>query len=609
MCQVFLGIGGNSGNRQLNFENVHIAIEKSLGKITAESSVYETEPWGFEAEENFWNQVLCIEADLTPDELLTEIHRIEEQFGRVRESGKYLSREMDIDILFYNDLILSTENLIIPHPHIEKRLFVLAPLTEIAPGFVHPVLKKTTRQLLDECPDKSFIRKLKPMENRNKQPKIDVGIVSRKELRFFLSSDFWNNNKRFSAGEYIATVEKNQISIISELGEKHIGNTILLVPGKNSFFELKDVTIGIGFHWEQDENQRFRGTLKLIPDEGKVLAINSIEMEEYLKSVISSEMNASASLEFLKAHAVISRSWLLAQMEKTKSLKAGGGIYQTTRETKDEIIRWYDREDHSLFDVCADDHCQRYQGITKIFSEKAVKAVEETFGEALFHNGKICDTRFSKCCGGISESFENVWEPVHHGYLTKVYDSDSNPETLPNLQSESEAEQWILNNPPVFCNTTNPEVLGQILPDFDQKTISFFRWKVEYTQQELTNLIWEKSGIDFGAILKLEPLERGDSARIIRLKIHGTKRTVIVGKELEIRKWLSESHLYSSAFVVEYPEMIDDIPQKFVLTGSGWGHGVGLCQIGAAVMGEKGFSYAEILNHYFKGAKLKKSYD
>ncbi len=198
---------------------------------------------------------------------------------------------------------------------------------------------------------------------------------------------------------------------------------------------------------------------------------------------------------------------------------------------------------------------------------------------------------------------------MHHGYLTKVYDSDSNPETLPNLQSESEAEQWILNNPPVFCNTTNPEVLGQILPDFDQKTISFFRWKVEYTQQELTNLIWEKSGIDFGAILKLEPLERGDSARIIRLKIHGTKRTVIVGKELEIRKWLSESHLYSSAFVVEYPEMIDDIPQKFVLTGSGWGHGVGLCQIGAAVMGEKGFSYAEILNHYFKGAKLKKSYD
>ncbi|MDX9908270.1 MAG: SpoIID/LytB domain-containing protein, partial [Mariniphaga sp.] len=231
------------------------------------------------------------------------------------------------------------------------------------------------------------------------QPKIDVGIVSRKELRFFLSSSFFEKNQQFSAGEYIATVEKNRISILTGSGEKFEGDSFLFISEKESFFELKNVTIGIGFHWEQDENQRFRGALKLIPEEGKVLAINTIDIEEYLKSVISSEMNASSSLEFLKAHAVISRSWLLAQIEKTKSLKTDAGIYRTSHETDDEIIRWYDREDHSTFDVCADDHCQRYQGITKIYSERAVRAVEETAGEVLFHDNEICDTRFSKCCG------------------------------------------------------------------------------------------------------------------------------------------------------------------------------------------------------------------
>lgn len=441
------------------------------------------------------------------------------------------------------------------------------------------------------------------------QPKIDVGIVSRKELRFFLSSSFFEKNQQFSAGEYIATVEKNRVSILTGSGEKFEGDSFLFISEKESFFELKNVTIGIGFHWEQDENQRFRGALKLIPEEGKVLAINTIDIEEYLKSVISSEMNASSSLEFLKAHAVISRSWLLAQIEKTKSLKTDAGIYRTSHVTDDEIIRWYDREDHSTFDVCADDHCQRYQGITKIYSERAVRAVEETAGEVLFHDNKICDTRFSKCCGGISESFENVWEPVHHGYLTKVYDSDSGQTDLPDLRNENEAEKWIYSNPPAFCNSADSRLLSQILPGFDQKTTTFFRWKVEYAQTELAELIKRKSGIDFGNILKLEPVQRGDSARIIRLKIYGTKKTMTVGKELEIRKWLSESHLYSSAFVVNHIEKKEGIPQKFILTGAGWGHGVGLCQIGAAVMGEKGYLYSEILSHYFKGAELKKSYD
>ncbi len=429
------------------------------------------------------------------------------------------------------------------------------------------------------------------------------------ELNFMLSGVFSGN---YSGNEnwLKAIVRDGKIALSDATGHKKVQDAFLFEPiTDEAFFELKNVTIGVNFHWEQKENQQFKGGLKLIPEDGKVRAINVIDLEEYLKSVISSEMSATSSSDLLKAHAVISRSWLLAQIEKTKSLKAGGGLYQTSYETADEIIRWYDREDHYSFDVCADDHCQRYQGITKIHSEKALKAVEATLGEVLVYDDKICDARFSKCCGGVAESFENVWEPVKHPYLDKVIDNSEAPEDFNlDLRNESNAERWIRNNPPAFCNTTNKNILSQVLPDFDQATTDFYRWKVEYTQAEISALLRKRSGIDFGEVIKLEPVERGVSGRLIKLRIVGTQKTIIVGKELEIRKWLSESHLYSSGFVIEHLDVKNGIPQKIVLIGAGWGHGVGLCQIGAAVMGEKGYSYKEILNHYFKGAKINKVY-
>jgi stage II sporulation protein D len=441
------------------------------------------------------------------------------------------------------------------------------------------------------------------------QPKIQIGILVREELRFSLPQIFHSEKKEeFLPGGYSATIENNHVCLKNESENTFCDSSFYLSPEKtDTFFELKNVVIGIDFHWEQTENQQFQGALKLIPENGKVRAINVIQLEEYLKSVISSEMSALSSSNLLKAHAVISRSWLLAQIEKTKSIQTGGGLYQTSHETENEIIRWYDREDHQNFDVCADDHCQRYQGISKIHSEKALKAVEETFGEVLMFDDKICDARFSKCCGGISENFENVWEPVWHGYLTKTVDLEFGDITCVDLRVEEEAETWIRNKPHAFCNTSDRK-LSQVLPGFDQATTDFYRWKVEYSQSEISELIKKRSGIDFGEIIKLEAVTRGHSSRIIQLKITGTKKTLTVGKELEIRKWLSKSHLYSSAFVVDHLEIKNGIPQKIVLTGAGWGHGVGLCQIGAAVMGEKGYSYKEILNHYFRGVKLKKLY-
>lgn len=442
------------------------------------------------------------------------------------------------------------------------------------------------------------------------QPKITVGILARTKLRFSLHAVFYDEHKtNFQTGDYTAILNDNKIQLESGSGKIIQAESFLLTPASSeSFFELQEVTIGVGFHWEQKENQQFKGALKILPENGKVRAINIIELEEYLKSVISSEMSATGSPALLKAHAVISRSWLLAQIEKTKSLQTGGGLYQTSHETEKEIIRWYDREDHSIFDVCADDHCQRYQGITKIHSEKALLAVSETFGEVLVYNDKICDARFSKCCGGISENFENVWEPLRHRYLTKVVDSESGDTTCVDLRMEEEAEIWIRNKPNAFCNSSDTKILSQVLPGFDQATSDFYRWKVEYTQKEISAILNQRSGIDFGKIVKLEAVKRGHSSRIIQLKITGTKKTLTVGKELEIRKWLSKSHLYSSAFVVDHLDIQNEIPQKFILTGAGWGHGVGLCQIGAAVMGEKGFSYKEILNHYFRRAELEKHY-
>ncbi len=611
MHQVFLGIGGNLGNKHENLKKVLRFIENELGVVCKKSSVYETPPWGFQAKEHFWNMVVQIESELNPEELLQKAKLLEQKFGRKSGGRNYESREMDIDILFFDDLVSENERLKIPHPRIIERLFVLVPLAEIAPNLKHPVFQKTSRELLKKCPDKSEIKKVEfEINTMNNQPEIEVGIIAREQLEFKLECDFITEEKeKLPAGDYTAVLKNNRIVILTALGNEITGNLLKLSPEKpDSFFGLKNVIIGVGFHWEQQENQKFQGALKLIPEDGKVRAINVIGVEDYLKSVISSEMSATSSPELLKAHAVISRSWLLAQIEKTKSLKSGGGLYQTSHETDDEIIRWYDREDHTTFDVCADDHCQRYQGVTKIHSEKAFQAVEETRGEVLMFENKICDARFSKCCGGVSENFENVWEPVRHRYLTKVVDLEFGDTTCVDLRQEDEAELWIRNKPHAFCNTSNQKILSQVLPDFDQKTTDFYRWKVEYSQKELAELIKKRSGIDFGEIVKLEPVKRGHSSRLIKLKIIGTKKTLAVGKELEIRKWLSESHLFSSAFVVDHLDEKNGVPQKFVLTGAGWGHGVGLCQIGAAVMGEKGYSYKDILSHYFRDAVLKKGY-
>ncbi|MBA4407059.1 amidase [bacterium] len=439
-----------------------------------------------------------------------------------------------------------------------------------------------------------------------KEPLISVGILSAKEIRFDLYGEFLieSSVKKFS-GRFKAKLESNRISILHEKKEIISATEIIFTPNdlETESFLLRDVVIGKDFHWEKKENQRFRGSLKFIIEKDEITAVNILPLEEYLISVISSEMNARSSKELLKAHAIVSRGWLLSQLEKKNSNAVSEKI------TEDEIIRWYDREDHVNYDLCADDHCQRYQGVTKIISDNASDAISETRGLALTFNEKICDTRYSKSCGGMTESFENVWEPEHHPYLSAIVDYKFEIDgTETDLTVEKNSVRWIKNNPNAFCNTKDEKILSQILVDFDRTTLDFFRWRIEYTQDELAGLIHRKSGIDFGKIVNLIPVERGDSGRLIKLKIVGTKKTLTIGKELEIRKTLSPSHLYSSAFIVEKENIVEGIPQKFVLEGAGWGHGVGLCQIGAAVMGEMGYGFDEILTHYFRGTKIQKIY-
>jgi SpoIID/LytB domain protein len=369
---------------------------------------------------------------------------------------------------------------------------------------------------------------------------------------------------------------------------------------------LCNVTIGIHFHWERKEDQTFESNLHFLTDaNGTVSAINEIGVEQYLQSVISSEMNAEAPGELLKAHAITSRSWLAAMLERQKKFKNVRMPSQRSQETKDEILRWYDREDHTHFDVCADDHCQRYQGITKVIANSAKEAVSATRGQFLVHNNEICDARFSKACGGRTELFEHTWEETPIPYLQSISDSD---QVHPQLLSEADAERWILSSPDAYCNTSDGGILKQVLPSFDQETTGFFRWKVEYTQEQLVHILYTKSEIDFGMVMDLVPLSRGPSSRMYKLKVVGSRRTIIVGKELEIRRWFSKSHLYSSAFIVKTERDAKGIPAKFTLFGAGWGHGVGLCQIGAAVMAAKGYKAEEIVKHYFRKSELKKLY-
>ncbi len=443
------------------------------------------------------------------------------------------------------------------------------------------------------------------------QPNIEVGILFAPEFSFNLQGNFkLKATGEVFSGSGTASLDESTCRLSFNNREIKVQLPLELEPVdyQSSSFELKNVMIGIDFHWERKENQIFKGTLRIIGEDGHLTAVNRLPLEDYLVSVISSEMSATSSPQLLRAHAVISRSWLLAQKEKEQKLKETGQ-YETTIESEDERIRWYDREDHLNYDVCADDHCQRYQGITRATVKEVEMAVTDTFGEVLTYAEVIADARYSKCCGGIAELFENVWEPVQHPYLTKVIDNDTAPEGFDlDLTNEAAAAAWITGNPPAFCNTNDKEVLRQVLNDYDQETADFFRWKVILSQKEIKRLLLKKINLDLGDILDLIPVERGVSGRLIRLKIVGTQGSLTIGKELEIRKALSESHLYSSAFVVEKEEAGDGIPRLFILTGAGWGHGVGLCQIGAAVMGSKGFTYQQILAHYFRGARLEKRY-
>lgn len=430
------------------------------------------------------------------------------------------------------------------------------------------------------------------------EPKVSVGILWNKEISFALKGDYSCNGAPIE-GEQKVSLKDGKIEWD---GANY--TELSFEPQKDtSSFELQDVVIGINFHWERKENQVFQGSLKLIVENGMITAINVLGVEDYLTCVISSEMSANASLELLKAHAVISRSWLLAQIEKNKEIVASKQTYSTFTETETEIIKWYDREDHTSYDVCADDHCQRYQGITRASSNLDIvkQAIKETRGEVLKYDKKICDARFSKCCGGVVEEFQNCWEDVKHPYLIKLRDA-RNSKDFPDLTIEAESLKWIAERPDAFCNTQDKKILSQVLNNYDQETTDFYRWKATYSQDELSKLVHERSGIDFGTIEDLIPIERGTSGRLTKLKIVGSKRTITIGKELEIRRTLSSSHLYSSAFLVQKEGT------NFTLIGAGWGHGVGLCQIGAAVMGEEGYPYNDILLHYYLDATIEKLY-
>lgn len=478
-----------------------------------------------------------------------------------------------------------------------------------------------------------------------REPEISVGIVSGSGLTFTLNGEFLSGDGgRKVSGRYTAVAGGDGLLLRNETETLRAGDEIIFTPSSftDCSFTLHAVTIGVNFHWQRNEDQTFRGNLKFILRGGQVTAVNILPVEDYLVSVISSEMSATSSGELLRAHAVISRSWLLAQIDKTLRLCDTDEKYRTSFVTDAEITRWYDREDHRDFDVCADDHCQRYQGITRASTLVVEEAVSDTAGEVLMSGDFICDARYSKCCGGATELFENCWEPVNHPYLQKIIDApgsaapaaathttESPAAAAPgsavpsaaapsaaatsaaapsetDLTDEANAIGWIDTTPPAFCNTTDRSILSQVLNNYDQETNDFYRWKVTYRQDELSVLVRERTGIDFGTVTTLEPLTRGTSGRITRLRITGDKKSIVIGKELEIRKALSKSHLYSSAF---YVEKIDNQGETlFVLHGAGWGHGVGLCQIGAAVMGASGYTYRQILFHYFVGAEIKKLY-
>jgi SpoIID/LytB domain protein len=417
-------------------------------------------------------------------------------------------------------------------------------------------------------------------------------------------------------GDYSASWESGVVRLKGMTGVRAPSILLRPVDWESCAFTVHDITIGIDFHWERKEAQRFKGALRLTATREGMTLINELPLESYLVSVISSEMSASCPPELLRAHSVVSRSWLLAQLSKSagesqmERARMTEGDSKTIERAPDEIIRWYGRESHADFDVCADDHCQRYQGISKAFSPEAFDAARDTRGKVLASGDEICDTRYSKSCGGMTEVYRAAWEEREATYLMSVYDGSGElADYRTPLADESNAEAWITSSPPAYCNNVTAELLARILPGFDQETRDFYRWEVSYSQDELRQILRGRLGIDLGRILALEPIERGESGRIIRLRIRGTAHSLVIGKELEIRRALSRSHLYSSAFVVRAEQDgLKDYPERFRLIGAGWGHGVGLCQIGAAVMADRGYAHDEILAHYFRGAMLRTLY-
>ena len=380
------------------------------------------------------------------------------------------------------------------------------------------------------------------------QHEIEVGIMSAEQIEFEIISD--------GAGPQRVSVQDGRINYNGALyDELYFDSVTRSTLFAEPSFILRNVLIGIDFHWQRTQTQKFAGSLKFIAEGDKVTAINRVGIEDYLLSVISSEMRADASLEFLKAHAVISRSWVLARIRDRRH-----------PEQAESAIP------HEHYDVCADDHCQRYQGLATAVGENVRKAIDQTWGQTLKYDGKICDTRFSKCCGGRSELFSTCWEDRDYPYLQSVEDT--------------------------YCDCHDKAILAQVLNDYDLETADFHDWEQRYSREELSELVHSRTGIDFGKVVSLEPLERGPSGRIKYLRINGSLRSEVIGKELAIRRALSSSHLKSSAFEVD----VDG--DTFILRGRGWGHGVGLCQIGAAVMATKGFNYKEILKHYYEGADI-----
>ncbi len=440
---------------------------------------------------------------------------------------------------------------------------------------------------------------------------ISVGVMTVQEpIEFRLVTSFEANRKmRLSPGEYRVRLDGGRISLLTNKGQAVMrAHSLRLLPRhlRGSPLVLRQVPIGIGFHWEEKQDLTLQGEFHIECPEGEeLLVINRLPLETYLSSVLGSEMSGTAPLEFLKAHAVISRSWALRRMERKGAIASPAS--RPTEPTEGTILRWTGAESHEAFDVCADDHCQRYRGFLKETARPTKRAVQETRGEILVYGNEICDTRYSKCCGGMTENFKTAWEDLDVPYLRGLPDNDHPPSGFCFPLSENRhAEAWITGSPDAFCNTRERELFEAILSPIDRQTTDFYRWQISYSQEEISEIVSQKTGRRLGWIRDLFPVERGVSGRIFRLRILGTSLNLTVGKELEIRRILSPTHLFSSAFIVEKEPGNQGIPSVFRFVGAGWGHGVGLCQIGAAAMATRGRSYREILRHYFPGTRLTK---